>query len=348
MEDPKDSDEKLNSLVAAWHAYGAQFSVFVPQQQPAPTTWEPDVEEFDAKGPVNPHYLKHWKFLPRTREFLRDRYEKYQILQGPTLFFDCLVPKFQPRMKYVRVESESGPDFFEVKDTQDWYEKAIRMGIFDWQVGFSCRSVLCQRGWCPLHRVNPHRISPLDIYGLLSMFERIPATTAKAQVGKWFGMKLGELEATGAKTAKRHRRKVPKKAFYDLLKEYANMRTHQVKELSGRLHTLIMGSPLVEWHRRLFDEASAFLSDKAAANLYKISGPAAKAYIWLLIRQEELARDTRGPKLSISDSELAVAIGVSKPSAQTHRKALTKLKLVEVKEVRSGKTAEMRIVKAKY
>ena len=89
-------------------------------------------------------------------------------------------------------------------------------------------------------------------------------------------------------------------------------------------------------------------SDKAAANLYKISGPAAKAYIWLLIRQEELARDTRGPKLSISDSELAVAIGVSKPSAQTYRKVLTKLKLVEVKEVRSGKTAEIRIVKAKY
>ena len=167
--------------------------------------------------------------------------------------------KFQPRMKYVRVESESGPDFFEVKDTQDWYEKAIRMGIFDWQVGFSCRSVLCQRGWCPLHRGNPHRISPLDIYGLLTMFERIPATTAKTQVGKWFGMKLGELEATGAKTAKRHRRKVPKKAFYDLLKECPNMRTHQVKELSGRLHTLIMGSPSVEWHRRLFDEATRFV-----------------------------------------------------------------------------------------
>ena len=63
MQDPKDLDEKLNKLVEAWHAYGAQFTVFVPQQQPAPTTWEPDVEEFDDKGRTNPHYLKHWKFL---------------------------------------------------------------------------------------------------------------------------------------------------------------------------------------------------------------------------------------------------------------------------------------------
>lgn len=38
MQDHKDQDEKLNKLVEAWHAYGAQFSVFVPDQQPAPST----------------------------------------------------------------------------------------------------------------------------------------------------------------------------------------------------------------------------------------------------------------------------------------------------------------------
>ena len=46
-------------------------SVFVPQQQPAPTTWEPDVEEFDDKGRTNPHYVKHWKFFAQTKDFLR-------------------------------------------------------------------------------------------------------------------------------------------------------------------------------------------------------------------------------------------------------------------------------------
>jgi hypothetical protein len=151
---------------------GLRFSVFVPAHQPKPDTWDPDVEEFDEKGRVNAHYLKHWKFFVRTKEFLRERYSKYRVLESPSLFFDCLVLKFQNPMHYVRIEGEAGPDFFPVNDTQEWYERAIRMGIFDWQVGFSCRSVLCQRGWCPMHRGNPNRINPVDIYGLLTVFER--------------------------------------------------------------------------------------------------------------------------------------------------------------------------------
>jgi len=47
--------EPIEDLVAAWHAYGEQFTVFVPAQQPAPSSWEPDVPEFDEKGRVNPH-----------------------------------------------------------------------------------------------------------------------------------------------------------------------------------------------------------------------------------------------------------------------------------------------------
>jgi len=98
MESLEDCDEKLNKLVEAWHAYGGQFSLFVPQQQPAPTTWEPDVEELDEKGRTNPHYLKHWKFFGKTKDFLRERYAKYHILQGPRLTFDCLVNKYQHRI----------------------------------------------------------------------------------------------------------------------------------------------------------------------------------------------------------------------------------------------------------
>lgn len=348
MDDPEDTTIDRDEFVRAWHEHGLRFSVFVPDHQPKPDTWEPDVEEFDEKGRTNPHYLKHWKFLSQTKDFLRHRYAKHKILIGPTLFFDCLVPKFQDRMTYVRIEAPSGPDFFEVKDTHSWYEKAIRVGIFDWQIGFSCRSLLCQRGWCPMHRGNPDRINPVDIYGLLTVFERIPAASAKTQVGKWFGVTLGDLKASGAKTKTVYRRKVPKQEFFELLKEFENMRVHQVKELIGRLDGLIRRSPVQVWHRRLFDDDHAFLSDKAAANLYKINGPAVKAYVLLLIKQEELARDTRGPKLSVSDSELAEAIGVSKPSAQTYRKTLTKLKLIEDREVAAGKTKEIRVIKAKY
>jgi hypothetical protein len=41
MDDPKSRDEERNKLVEAWHAYGAEFTVFVPQQQPAPPRGTP-------------------------------------------------------------------------------------------------------------------------------------------------------------------------------------------------------------------------------------------------------------------------------------------------------------------
>lgn len=339
-----DRDE----FVKAWHEYGLRFSVFVPDHQPKPDTWEPDVSESYQKDRTNPHYLKHWKFLARTKGFLRERYAKYNVLEGPTLFFDCLVRKYQNPMRYVQVEQESGPDFFPVDDRKAWYEKAIRMGIWDWQVGLSCRSILCQRSWCLMHRGNPHRINPVDIYGLLTVFERIPAVTAKDQVGKWFGMKLGDLESSGKKKSVTLRRKVSKQTVYELLKKYGNMRSHQVKELIGHLHALVIGSELVEWHRRQFDDNYAFLSDKTADNLYRINGPAVKAYVWLLIRQEEVARNTRGPKFNVSDAELAQGLGVTKRTACNYREQLGKLGFVEISVENRRKSSVIQITKVKY
>jgi hypothetical protein len=161
-------------------------------------------------------------------------------------------------------------------------------------------------------------------------------------------VKLGEMKGAAIKTTTTHRRKVSKRAFYDLMKEYSNMRTHQVNELIGRLDTLIKGSPWEEWHGRKFDESYAFLANKAAANLYRIKNPAVKAYVWLLIRQEELARNTRGPKLSVTDSELAGAVGVTKRTACTYREELSRLKLIEVSKQEGSKSNEIRIIRVKY
>jgi hypothetical protein len=73
-----------------------------------------------------------------------------------------------------------------------------------------------------------------------------------------------------------------------------------------------------------------------------------KAYLWLLIRQEELARNTKGPKLSISDLELAKAVGVSKTTAQTYRTRLTELKLVQILRSKDSKSNEIAIERVKY
>jgi hypothetical protein len=350
IEDTESPPSDACALIQLWRQYGKRFGGFVPAHQPVPEIWDPDLPERGAKEKTNPQYLKHWKFFGRTREFLREYYARYQILQGPSLFFDCLVPHFQKKIQYVWAEDQYGqPGGFEVKDEYDWYHKAIRIGLFGGETGFSCRSIRCQRHWCALHRQNPHRINPVDVYGLVSLFEDISLTAAKNRVARWWGVKLGDLPSKGVPGTRRPRRQVPKKAIYDLLAQYGSgVRAQHVKALIRELCDLVKSCPFVEWHRRLFDEEHAFFSKELPRNLVKIGSPAVKAYLWLLIRQEELARDTRGPAFSVSDSELGEAIGVSKPTARSYRERLTQLGLVEVEEIEGLKKKGIVIRKVKY
>jgi len=89
---------------------------------------------------------------------------------------------------------------------------------------------------------------------------------------------------------------------------------------------LIKGSQLVAWHGRLFNAEYAFLSKKVVGNLYRIKSPAAKAYLWLLIQQEETSRNT-GVKFSATDAQLAQGLGVSKTTAK-YREQLQALGLL--------------------
>ena len=267
MTDPKDRDKQdldPQSVIEAWREYGKRFTVFVPEYQPVPDIWEPDIPEYDDKGKTNPQYLKHWKFLQRTKDFLREHYGKYRILEGPPLYFDCLVPKFQDRMRHKWVRDQfDQPTGIEVNDSYAWYDKAIRMGLFGGEVGFSCRSSLCERHWCRLHRGNPHRLNPADIYGLVSVFENISLASAKSRVGKWWGVKLGDLIGKGVQELTRSRHKVSKKAISSILEQYSNMRAQHVASLIRDLRELIQASPLVEWHQRMFDDDHTFFSRRS-------------------------------------------------------------------------------------
>ncbi len=57
----------------------------------------------------------------------------------------------------------------------------------------------------------------MDIYSLIAIFEGIAVAVAKTQVGKWFGMKLGDFESKGIRPSTRLRRKVPKKEILAVL-----------------------------------------------------------------------------------------------------------------------------------
>ena len=79
---PKSLTPDACTLVELWRAYGERFAVFLPEHQPVPETWEPSIAEKDARGRINPQYLKHWKFFSRTREFLRERYADHGDTSG--------------------------------------------------------------------------------------------------------------------------------------------------------------------------------------------------------------------------------------------------------------------------
>jgi hypothetical protein len=172
---------------------------------------------------------------------------------------------------------------------------------------------------------------------------------ALAAVGKSFNVKLGPFESKGIREKKQILRyAVSKDALDDLLVRYKTLRHQHVEEFMKEARAIIERSEMVPWHSRLFEKERVFLSSKVLGNLYRIDGPAVKAYLWLLKRQEELAKNTKGSKCSISDLELGKAVGVSKTTAQNYRARLTELGLVQVSRSKVSKTNEIVIERVKY
>jgi hypothetical protein len=347
MSDEEDLNAQRTRMMEIWHEYGKTFNTFVPEEQPFPDEWKPELPGPDDRGRLSPQVLKHWEQLSPTKEFLRQRYADHHALEGPSLDFDCLVPKFQRRMHYRVAEDEHGnPQHLRVRDAHEWYVSALRIGIFRSQVGFSCRSMLCERRWCKLHRQYRPRI-PVDIYSLIDLFEGCGLAQAVSIVGTWFGVKLQSFETAGSGPVKGYRYAVAKEAIYDLLARYPNMRHQHVDAFIREAAQLVRGCPLVPWHGRIFDEDHAFLSRKLIGNLFQIKSPAAKAYLWLLVQQEETARNTR-EVFSISDAQLAQELGVSKTTAAKYREQLQEQGVVKTVVEKVGKIGEIRIKSVKY
>jgi hypothetical protein len=243
MSDEKDLNTERTRIMEIWDEYGRTFNAFVPEEQPYPDEWEAHVPGPDAKGRLCPQVLKHWEQLFPTKPFLRERYAEHHILEGPTLWFDCLVTKFQKRMKFRVAQDQHGnPLHIPVRDGHEWYDSALRIGIFRSQVGFSCRSMLCERRWCKLHQQYRPRI-PVDIYSLVDIFEGCGLAQAVSIVGKWFGVKLQPFESAGAGPVKGYRYAVPKQALHDLLARYPNMRHQHVEAFIREAAGLVRGCP---------------------------------------------------------------------------------------------------------
>ena len=116
------------------------------------------------------------------------------------------------------------------------------------------------------------------------------------------------------------------------------MRNQHVESFLKEAVELIQGSQVVPWHGRTFDTDSAFFSRKIVGNLYRINSPAAKAYLWLLMQQEETARNTR-TRFQASDSEVGRGPWRNQDDGSEIQRAIEALGLVQV-EVANGRKVE--------
>jgi hypothetical protein len=80
MSDEEDLNAQRNRMMEIWHEYGQTFNSFVPEEQPYPEEWEPELPGSDDKGRLSPQVLKHWEQLFPTKEFVRQRYEQRRTL----------------------------------------------------------------------------------------------------------------------------------------------------------------------------------------------------------------------------------------------------------------------------
>jgi hypothetical protein len=323
-----------DKLVEAWKQYGADYNVFVPDEQPTPKGdgWDRPLPEPADTGTVDPQFMKHWRFFDSTRSFLRQRYAEFGLLQGPALTFDCLVLKYQKPLK--TSEAKKTPSK-KRNDPVEWYTGAVRMLMTpEGEVGFTCTSRECLRTQCKLNHRNPKRRSPVDIYSLIQIFHgHRSVATAKKIVSEAFEIQIGKFEFKDVEQKPlMNRYAVPKWAIQDLIGRFSDMHRQDIPRLVEEALQLVQASQVVELeHSRVFSNYFAFfwpqIHDKGI--LAQINGPAIRLYLLLLVEQEERAR-RNDFAMRLTDAEMARALDISRKTAGIYRKDLEKLGLLKV------------------
>jgi hypothetical protein len=333
MDEDQEQDQRAE-LLKLWREYGKTYNVFVPAEQPDPRNWDRPLPEPDEKGTLDPQGLKHWRYFEKARDFLRERYADHGILVGPSLIFDCLVPKFQKPLD-IPADKRKRYKLPRRGDPLEWYDKVLWMHITSrGEVGFDCNSEDCLRWKCKLNLHNKKWIGPCDLFSLIQIFHGYRTVAkAKAIVAEEFG-KLGKFEARGIEEKPRIiRYAVPKDKLLDLVQRYRNMRRQHIELLITEAEDLIRSSDKVQLeHTRSFSDEFAYfwpqiLEDQIIA---RINGAAVRLYLWLLVRQEEAAwRNQWG--LELTDTIVAGELGISIRTAGTYREELKKLGLLVIK-----------------
>ncbi len=289
MEISEDPLERRKWMLKLWREdYGARFSVFDPDDQPAPEMeswlpdmWEPYNPKPDQEGNYDPTVIRHLRWFPETKQFLRAR---YQVVIGSDLFFDCKAMQCQGRF------TEKIP----YDKERLWYLRALRIGAFLFEgklgVGFSCRSLKCQRKKCPLNIKNKKRLNRVDIYQLLQILEgkkAMPLVRVVEEVSNWFDLPVhgfGRAHYAVPKQAVYRQIKLYQKNIPTLIKNFSNL-----CKRSPRVY-FDMKPPTDKVYENHFFFPEAILTE---GTLSKINSPAIVTYLYLWMLKMEQAQQNR-------------------------------------------------------
>jgi len=297
-------------------AYGKEFLVFDPDDQPNVFT-EAEMRFPPARsGNVNPKQMKNWRHLPRTLNLLRDR---YGLFQSGRFITDCPLFILKPR----KLDNP--------KEFRKAFQVIVAKGLF-W---FRCRRVLlCGRKSCPAQNK-----SHLDIYDLICWLDgKRDLNHARKVVGKCFDVELANFPKPSDSLVKRKRAgdsetewsryAVPKEALERLFLLPTSGRGAP-QRFAAKAVEIITRAPEVTYDGHYADIGDAILFSRSFLWEIKLKefGPAARLFIWLHWKQAEAQR-----RLELTHEEIAKSLCTKPGSVKESARLLVKAGFIEVSQ----------------
>jgi len=297
-------------------AYGKEFLVFDPDDQP--NVFAEAEERFPParSGRVNPRQMKNWRHLPRILQFLRDR---YGLFRSGRLVTDCPIFVLKPRKE----------------DDPKEFRKALQVIVAKGLVLFKCRRAhFCGRKSCLAQNK-----SRLDIYDLICWLDgKRDLNHARKVVAEYFNVELANFPKPVGSPAQRKRAgdeeadwlryAVPKEALGRLFRLPHSGRGAP-QRFAAKAVEIITGAPQVPYDGHNADTGDAILFSRSfpwEINL-KEFGPAARLFIWLHWKQAEAQR-----RLELTHEEIAKALCTKPGSMKEYARQLVRAGFIEVSQ----------------
>lgn len=304
MDIPEDPQERKKWMMQILQAYGRDFLIFEPEDQPnvfaAP---EPEYSDLRS-GNLDPRELRSWRYLDFTLQFLRER---YGLFPDQHLVIDCPVHQIHP------LKGEQPEDF----------RKCFQLtaeGI----IKFRChRSIGCKRRHCAAKN-NRY----LDLHDLVALLDKRGREHARHVVSDFYeslhGQRLGhflrseEITESDKTESSVMRYAVPRAALEKLFSVPTKGRGAGERFVKLALD-VITRSPLLSYDGLSSAGEDSILLSSAfdwAAKLMEF-GIASRLFIWVHWRQAEA-----GSRLRLTDQDVAGMLGVDRRTIQNHKQLL--------------------------